>query len=146
MDLRFPLFINLSGKRAVVVGGGTIGLRRAAVLRDFGAQVTVVAPKIGEHLERTNEFLRAYQCGDLEGAFLVVAATDDRAVNHTVYEDAKRMGILVNVCDCPDECDFYFPAICRSESLVAGIVWDGHDHAHTARAARAVRQALEELE
>ena len=146
MSLRFPLFVDLAGKAVVVVGGGAIGLRRAAVLQRFGARVTVIAPEIGEKPEGIAGLLRSYQSGDLTGAFLAVAATNDRAVNHAVYEEARDRGILVNVCDCPDECDFYFPAICQTETLVAGLVGDGSDHRRTARAAKAVRKTLEELE
>ena len=146
MSLRFPLFVDLAGKAAVVVGGGAIGLRRAAVLQRFGARVTVIAPEIREKPEGIAGLLRSYQSGDLTGAFLAVAATNDRAVNHAVYEEARDRGILVNVCDCPDECDFYFPAICQTETLVAGLVGDGSDHRRTARAAKAVRKTLEELE
>ena len=144
MNLRFPLFVDLSGKTVVVIGGGAIGRRRAATLRDFGARVTIIAPEVREPLEGVAYLRRAYCQGDLGGAFLAVAATDDRAVNHAVYEEARRRGIPVNVCDCPGECDFYFPAICRTE--VAGLVGDGSDHARTARAAKAVRKTLEELE
>ena len=146
MELRFPLFMDLTGKPAVVVGGGTIGLRRAGVLRDFGAAVTVIAPEVTGSLDGMKPLLRAYCEGDLAGAFLVVAATNDRRVNHAVYVEAKRRGILVNVCDCQSECDFFFPAICRTETLVAGVVGDGSDHRKTARAAKAIRKTLEELE
>ena len=146
MSLRFPLFVDLAGKAVVVVGGGAIGLRRAAVLQRFGARVTVIAPEIREKPEGIAGLLRSYQSGDLTGAFLAVAATNDRAVNHAVYEEARDRGILVNVCDCPDECDFYFPAICQTETLVAGLVGDGSDHRRTAQAAKAVRKTLEELE
>ena len=146
MSLRFPLFVDLAGKAVVVVGGGAIGLRRAAVLQRFGARVTVIAPEIREKPEGIAGLLRSYQSGDLTGAFLAVAATNNRAVNHAVYEEARDRGILVNVCDCPDECDFYFPAICQTETLVAGLVGDGSDHRRTARAAKAVRKTLEELE
>ena len=146
MSLRFPLFVDLAGKAVVVVGGGAIGLRRAAVLQRFGARVTVIAPEIREKPEGIACLLRSYRPGDLTGAFLAVAATNDRAVNHAVYEEARDRGILVNVCDCPDECDFYFPAICQTETLVAGLVGDGSDHRRTARAAKAVRKTLEELE
>ena len=146
MSLRFPLFVDLAGKAAVVVGGGAIGLRRAAVLQRFGARVTVIAPEIREKPEGIASLLRSYRPGDLAGAFLAVAAANDRAVNHAVYEEACSRGILVNVCDCPGECDFYFPAICQTETLVAGLVGDGSDHKRTARAAKAVRKTLEELE
>ena len=146
MELRFPLFMDLTGKRVVVVGGGTIGLRRAGVLRDFGAEVTVIAPAGQEKPKGVRYIRRPYGTGDLTGAFLAVAATDDRAVNRAVYEEAKRLGIPVNVCDCQSECDFFFPAICRAETLVAGVVGDGSDHRKTARAAKAIRKTLEELE
>ena len=146
MELRFPLFIDLTGKQAVVVGGGAIGLRRASALRDFGAAVTVIAPAIQETLDGVRLVRRPYANGDLAGAFLAVAATDDRAVNHAVCEEARSLGIPVNVCDCQGECDFFFPAICRTQTLVAGIVGDGSDHRKTARAAKAVRKTLEELE
>ena len=87
MSLRFPFFVDLSGKKAVVVGGGTVGLRRARVLRDFGAAVTVVAPSLGAPLEGVAHIARRYQAGDLAEAFLAVAATDDRAVNRAVWEE-----------------------------------------------------------
>ena len=146
MGLRFPMFIDLTGKPAVVVGGGAVGLRRAAVLRGFGADVTVVAPEAQEMPEGVRYVRRPYANGDLAGAFLAVAAADDRAVNHAVYQEARGLGIPVNVCDCQEECDFFFPAICRTETLVAGVVGDGSDHKKTALAAKAVRRALEEME
>lgn len=145
MRLRFPLFVDLNGKKAVVVGGGQVGLRRAEVLRDFGADVTVVAPSLGRPAEGVAHWARAYRRGDLAGAFLAVAATDDRGVNHAVWEEARAGGIPVNVCDCRSECDFFFPAICQSGNLVAGVVGDGGDHRRTARAAAAIRKTLEEL-
>lgn len=145
MELRFPLFINLTGKPVTVVGGGTVGLRRAAVLAEFGARVTVIAPRMGEAVEGVLHVSRAYAPGDLEGAFLAVAATDDRAVNHAVYAEATERGIPVNVCDCPGECAFFFPAVCRGEGVVAGVVGDGSDHRRTAQAAQAIRKTLEEL-
>ena len=146
MDLRFPLFVDLTGKPVVVVGGGAVGLRRAAALRDFGAKVTVIAPAFQETLEGVAYTCRPYKAGDLAGAFLAIAATDSREVNHAVYEEARDLGIPVNVCDCQGECGFFFPAVCRTQTLVAGVVGDGSDHKKTARAAKAVRRALEEME
>ncbi len=142
--MRFPLFIDLTGRAVVVVGGGTVGLRRAAALRRFGARVTVVAPALREALEGVDWVERAYREGDLQGAFLAVAATDDRAVNHAVYEEAKRAGVPVNVCDCQEECDFFFPALCETGGVVAGVAGDGGDHQKTARAAALIRRVWEE--
>ena len=142
----FPLFVDLSGKRCVVVGGGTIGARRAGVLARFGAEVTVISPAWTGGAEGVRWTPRPYAPGDLAGAFLAVAATDDRAVNRRVGEDAKALGIPVSVADRREECTFFFPAVCEGGGAVAGVVSQGGtDHHRAARAARAVRNALEEL-
>ena len=141
-----PLFVDLQGKLAVVVGGGTVAARRTGALLRFGARVRVVAPRVKERLAGAEYVLRPYAPGDLTGADLAVAATDDRAVNRAVGEEAKVQGIPVSVADCPEECTFFFPAVCTGENLVAGVIGRGDDHARTARAARAIRSALEGLE
>ena len=142
---RFPLFIDLCGRKCVVVGGGAVACRRAGVLHTFGADVTVIAPrwKGGEHL--VNWLPRCYEKGDLEGALLVVAATNDREVNRQVGEDAKALGIPVSVCDRLEECTFFFPAVCLGDGLVAGVVSDGIGHRRTAEAAKAIRRTMEAL-
>ena len=142
---RFPLFIDLAGRRAVVIGGGTVGLRRAAALRDFGAMVTVISPTLSGPLPDVTYLPRPYRTGDLAGAFLVVAATDDRAVNAAAEEEARRLGILFNRSDDQSRCDFFFPALCQGVGLVAGVTGDGSDHHKTAEAARRIRRVLEEL-
>ena len=140
---RFPLFVNLTGRAAVVIGGGTVGLRRAEVLRAFGALVTVVSPSLARDVESIRHVARPYMPGDLAGAFLAVAATNDPAVNEAVGMEARRLGILFNRSDEPGQCDFFFPAICEGEGLVAGLVGDGSDHQKTARMAAAIRKILE---
>ena len=143
---RFPLFVDLTGRRCVIVGGGAIAARRAAVLARFGAAVTVIAPAWTGAVPGVDWQARPYAPGDLAGAALAVATTDDRAVNRAVGEEAKAQGIPVSVADCPEECTFFFPAVCTGENLVAGVIGRGDDHARTARAARAIRSALEGLE
>lgn len=142
---RFPMFVDLHGKKAVVIGGGKIGLRRAKVLLDFGAAVTVIAPALSQPLPEAKYLARCYQPGDLAGAFLAVAATNDRAVNKAVVREANTLGIPVNTADCPEECDFFFPAVCVGNHLVAGVTGDGTDHHKTAEAARRIRDVLEDL-
>lgn len=145
--MRFPLFVDLSGKQAVLVGGGAVSARRAAVLLRFGAAVTVVAPELNAPFPDGVTYLsRPYAPGDLQGAFLAVAATDDRAVNRAVGEEARRRGIPVSVADCPEECTFFFPAVCEGEELIAGVISkNGADHRATAAGAKAIRRTLEEL-
>ena len=143
----FPLFLDLTGKPVVVVGGGAIAHRRVETLMAFGARVTVVTPEWRQAVVSGVDWKpRPYAIGDLEGAVLAVAATDSRAVNRAVGEEARALGIPVSVADCPEECTFFFPAVCTGENLVAGVIGRGDDHARTARAARAIRSALEGLE
>lgn len=145
MGYRFPLFIDLSGKKAVVIGGGTIALRRVNVLLSFGAQVTIIAPECSDVPKGVVFLKRPYQPGDLAGAFLAVAATDCRAVNHQVGQEANAAGIFVSVADRKEESTFFFPAICTGNGLVAGVVSQGEEHKKTAAAARKIRTVLEEF-
>ena len=140
---RFPLFVDLTGRRCVIVGGGAIAQRRAAVLSRFGAAVTVIAPTWTGDVPGVD-----WQApGDLKGAFLAVAATNDRSVNRQVGEEARALGIPVTVADCREECTFFFPAVCEGGGVTAGLISrHGTDHHRAARAAKAVRQALEGLD
>ena len=93
----FPLFVELLGKSAVVVGAGVIAARRVGVLLSFGCAVTVVSPHLREAMEPYREQIRwvnrAYRPGDCAGAFLATAATNDRAVNQAVGEECRRLGV-----------------------------------------------------
>ncbi len=126
----FPLFVDLSGSRVILFGGGKIALRRAAALLPFCGELHVVAPQICSDLKELEISFahRAYQMGDCAGYDLVLAATDDRAVNHAIYREAAGLGIAVNVADCPKECSFYFPALVQQGDLVIGISSSGKDH------------------
>ena len=137
---RFPLFLDLAGRRAVVLGGGTVGLRRAEALARFGAEVTVIAPRLVRELPGVRHLARRYQAGDL-----AVAATDDPAVNAAAGREAQERGVLFNRSDCPEACGFFFPAICEGGGLTAGVVGDGSDHRRTAAAAKRIRETLEVL-
>lgn len=143
---RFPLFLDLSDKTAVLIGGGTIAARRIASLRQFGCRIKVISPTLSCSSDGLCWIQREYRKGDLEGAFLAVAATDSREVNREVGQEARERAIFVSVADCEEECSFYFPAVCRGENLVAGVVSTGKDHHRTARAAREIRGVLEGLE
>ena len=143
---RFPLFVDLAGRRAVIIGGGAVACRRAEVLKGFGAEVTLIAPRCKRQVEGIDWQQRPYAPGDVAGAAIAVAATDDRAVNRAVGEEARALGVPVSVADCQEECTFFFPAVCTGENLVAGVTGRGTDHALTARAAKAIRATLEGLE
>lgn len=141
----FPLFLDLRGRRVVLAGGGAIASRRISVLRQFGCDLTVISPRLKLAADWFTWLPRAYEPGDLEGAFLAIAATDSREINRAIGEEAHRRGILVSVADCMEECSFFFPAICTGGGVVAGVVSSGKSHRRTALAAKKIRTVLEEL-
>src|ERR1017187_7670935 len=118
-----PVFHKVKGKLCLVVGGGEVGKRKAGVLLDAGAKVRVVAPEIAPDLvkQKSVESIHArFEAKHLDGVILVIAATNDRAVNQQVSELAQARNIPVNVVDAPELCSFIMPAILdRSPLMVA---------------------------
>ncbi len=145
---RFPLFIDLNGKCAVVFGGGTIAQRRVSTLLKFGAKVKIVSPKLTPQLARIAKSeqvihkARKFSPADLEGAAIVLAATNDREANHKIAELAAAKSIPVSVADCREECSFFFPAVAFGEDIVAGLVSVGEDHKQTVQTAAKIRDLL----
>ena len=129
--LDIPFYIaclKLSGRRCLVVGGGEIGLEKVEGLLACDGEVTVIAPdvipEIGELAgEGSIRWERREYAGaaDLEGVFMVIAATDDTDVNIQIYDDAERRAMLVNVVDVPPLCNFILPAIIRTGPLAIAI-------------------------
>ena len=121
--------IALHGERikAVVVGGGAVGTRKALALADAGAQVTVVAPRVSEELAAAERQRRItlirdeYSTEQLKGANLVVAATDSRDANAHIAVDANANGQLVNITDFPDEGNFHTMALHRSGDVTIAV-------------------------
>ena len=97
-------------RRAIIVGGGRVAARKAAGLRGAGARVRVIAPRVSQDLRADEIERRGYQPGDLKGAVLAFAATNDRYVNRAVALEARRRRIPVNVADSLEECTFIVPA------------------------------------
>ncbi len=143
----YPAFLNLRAVSCVVVGGGNVAVRKVNDLLMAGASVKVIAPDAGLMLkamaqERCLELIpREYRDGDLEGARLVISATDDPQVNRAVAAEARRVGAWVNVVDDPSLCDFIVPALVRRGDLVVAISTGGKSPAM----ARALRIEMEEL-
>lgn len=118
----FPMYIELQDAPCLVLGGGSIACHKVMVLRDFGALVTVIAPEIHDSIKEADGvecIYREYDGADLEGKVLVVAATDDTAVNRRISEECRTRGILVNAVDQPEDCDFIFPSYIRKGGVVA---------------------------
>lgn len=142
---RFPLFVSLLGKKVVIVGAGAIAARRIGVLQKFGADIHVIAPEISQdiNLSKICYQARSFQPEDIHGAFLVIAATNNRTVNHEIAALCKQHEVPVSIADCAEESTFYFPAICEGSGLIAGLVSDGFDHHAVSRTAKKIREILE---
>ena len=147
----FPLFVDLHGRKVLVAGGGNVAGRRVKVLLDFGADITVITPTAIEYLEREASrkaiyiLRRKYHKGDVSDMmpFFVIAATDDRQVNHEIVMEAKSLDIPVSAADCREECTCYFPAIAENGSYIAGLVSKNGSHAGVKEMAEKVRAMLE---
>ncbi|CVI72800.1 Precorrin-2 dehydrogenase [Clostridiales bacterium CHKCI001] len=148
-QLYFPIFVNLSEKKVIVVGGGAIAARRVRTLLLFGCEIIVIAPNLNDSMKLLfgeNPKLiwkpRVYRQGDCDGAFLVVAATNCRQVNQEIGQECQRKGIFVSVADRKEESSFYFPAIAMNGPIVAGITSSGTNHKQAAQAAEEVRNCF----
>lgn len=123
----YPAFVKLRGRTCLVVGGGPIALQKVTELLRAGATVRAVAREwpadFGPFLDdpRLARETREYASTDLNGIFLVVAATNDVSVQHEVWKDAERRGILCNVVDVPELCNFYVPASLRRGALTVSV-------------------------
>ena len=127
----FPMFLKLEGRNCLVLGAGSVGEQKIRSLLDCGAQIRVVAPWATEAVQRLgqNGFLtwipRRFEAADLDGTYLVVAATSEVEVNHAIYREAQTRGILCNVVDDPPYCDFYYGALVRRGHLQIAISTNG---------------------
>jgi precorrin-2 dehydrogenase / sirohydrochlorin ferrochelatase len=119
--------LDLAGRRCVVVGGGSVGYEKAVGLADCGAAVTVVSPELHPSFAELELEWRQgrYRRSDLLGAFLVIAATSDRSVNERVSRDAEARGMLCNVADVPELCNFILPAVHREGPIAVAVSTGG---------------------
>ena len=139
----FPIFLDLRGKKVLIVGGGHVALRKAERLAPYGASITAVAPEFAPGfaaLGGVTALERRFQPGDVEGAALVIAATDDAELNAAVSELCAWEGIPVNVVDDLALCSFVFPALVRRGELSVGISTGGASPS----AAQYIRRLVEE--
>jgi precorrin-2 dehydrogenase / sirohydrochlorin ferrochelatase len=141
----FPMFMKLSGKRCLVVGAGKIGEPKIGGLIDTGARIHVVAIAASDQVREWADAgkidleLRAFSSSDLDDMFLAVVATASRSLNERVYLEAQERGVLCNVVDVPDLCDFFYPAVVRRGDLQIAISTAGQSPS----LAQKLRQQLE---
>ena len=152
-DARYPFYIaclKLSGRRCVVIGGGGVGVEKVEGLLACDGDVVLVAPEAEPELQRLASEgslrweQREYEPGDLEGSFLVIAATDDSEQNIRIYHDAERRAMLANVVDVPPLCNFILPAIIRTGPLAIAISTAGASPALAKRMKREISELFGE--
>jgi len=128
---KYPIFLEMSGRRAVVAGAGPIAIRKAQSLLDAGARLVIVSDAVDETLisrfKNANvEFIKSkYSKNYLAGAVLVIAATNKSEVNQQIYKDCQQLEILCNVVDDPRHCDFFVPSIVKRGDLQIAVSTEG---------------------
>lgn len=127
----YPVFLDLNGRRCVVVGGGDVALRKVKPLLDSGALVEVISPRLCSGLKqlendkKINVIGRKFQPGDLTGAFIAIAATANLQTNAAVAAEGLEKSIMVNVVDDPARCDFILPSYCRRGGIILAVSTSG---------------------
>ena len=123
----YPIFLNIRGKRCVVVGGGPVALRKVNILLEHEANVEVISPELCPELSQLAKsraiqvLQRNYNGGDLQGVFIAIAATDDGEINNKVAEEARAKGVLVNVVDDLEHSDFIVPSQFRRGDIAIAV-------------------------
>ena len=141
----FPMFMKLAAKQCLVVGAGKVGEPKISGLIDTGASVHVVAIAASGQVREWADAgkidleLRPFSESDLDGKFLAVAATASESLNKLIYREAQRRGVLCNVVDVPEYCDFFYPAVVRRGDLQIAISTAGQSPS----LAQKIRQQLE---
>ncbi|MHC4721606.1 MAG: precorrin-2 dehydrogenase/sirohydrochlorin ferrochelatase family protein [Planctomycetota bacterium] len=142
---RYPIYLDLAGKRVVVIGAGPVAARKANALQKAGARVIIVAKTVDSAFEKSCNLphvevvISAYSKDYLAEAVLAIAATNDLDLNRRIYKDCQELEVLCNVVDQPDLCDFFVPAVVKRGPLQIAISTDGNCPAYAGH----VRKKLE---
>jgi precorrin-2 dehydrogenase/sirohydrochlorin ferrochelatase len=142
----FPMFLKLEGRRCLVVGAGTIAEGKIGGLIAIDAAIRVIAPEATAQVQawagegKIDWERRGFQPSDLEGMFLVVAATSSTTLHEEIFAEARRLGVLCNIVDVPHLCDFFYPAVVRRGSLQIAISTAGESPALSQRLRKELEQ------
>ena len=144
---KYPIFLELTGRRAVVIGGGGVAVRKVQTLMSAGARIVVVAERIDDMMTglcagTDVEIVQgSYSKSYLASAVLAIAATNNSDLNKKIYKDCQELEILCNVVDVPELCDFYVPALVKRGKLQIAIGTDGSSPAYSGH----IRKKLEKV-
>jgi len=148
----YPIMLNMSGKLAVIIGGGDVAVRKLLDLIDAGADIKIISPEFNDDIIKTSESFkdrvvlvkRKYEKNDLNGAMLVFSATNNPDVNREIFNEAKEKNILINAVDDPPNCSFYIPSFIRKGDLIFSISTSGASPAMAARLRREMEKHIPE--
>ena len=146
----FPIFIQLEEEDCLVAGGGRVAQRKVEILLEYGPKIRLVAPRVTDSLWKLGQqgkiqiFLRRFRPEDLEGARLVIAASNDPEVNGSISAACRQQNIPVNVVDVKEECSFLFPALVKDQDVTVGISTGGSSPAMARLLKERIRSALPE--
>jgi len=144
----FPAFLKLAGRRCLVVGAGPVAEEKIQSLLHADAEVRIVAPRATRRIrvwaraKKLRWEARKFRSSDLTGIFLVIAATSSPALHAQIYKQARGRGVLCNVVDDPEHCDFYYGAVVRRGSLQIAISTAGHSPALAQRLRKQIEREI----
>ena len=150
----FPMFVDISEMKIIVVGGGRIATRRIKTLLQFASDITVIAPDVTDSLKllesegQIHYIHREYHAGDILDADMVLAATDDKELNHGIAQECREKElesgrrILLSVASDRALCDFYFPSVIKQDDIVVGINSGGKDPGKVKRVREKIEKAI----
>ncbi len=148
---KYPIYLELTGRRAVVIGAGPVAARKVQSLSEAGARVVVVAEHVSTTFEQACQkpniklIISSYSKDYLAEATLAVAATNDLKLNRQVYEDCQELEVLCNVVDQPELCDFYVPAVVKRGDLQIAVGTDGKCPAYAGHLRKKIEDTFTEV-
>jgi precorrin-2 dehydrogenase / sirohydrochlorin ferrochelatase len=146
----YPIFVNIENRLAVIVGGGEVAYRKLNDLLDSGAKIKIIAPVIKKGIKdlqtKNRDFIeiiqREYKYRDIEGAYIIFAATNNPEINKSIYQEAEKKQIPVNSADDPDNCSFFVPSMTRKGDLIIAVSTSGDSPAMAARLRRSLEKNI----
>jgi len=146
MTQRFmPIAIDVANKKILLVGGGKVALHKIESLKNYAANIVVVAKEVDEKIKQAGYTCieKEYEISDLQDSVLIYACTNIRELNQQIKNDAHKLGKLVNVVDKPDECDFVSPAIYRNKNISVAVSSNGQNVYKSIEIRNAIRNFLD---
>ena len=140
----FPFYFELEGKKGVIIGGGKVALEKVSKLAPFGAELTVIAPRILPEIteyKNVRTIVKEFAPDDVSGADYLIAATDDNELNARLFAVCREKHIPINVVDDKDKCDFIFPSVIKRGKLVTSVTSSGA----SPQVAVSLRRKIEEI-